>query len=552
MIIKRLNQEDMKEKILSLKRAGVAREDVVACFARTNTRPPCPLTVKKYYLMSDGGASGLPNPHEKSKAFDIPCLREAIIEVLTLNGSSIPKSSVYDFLKESFVESGRMKELPGNEQTLRNFCRHLTETGAVSPPTQKKRIYNRQDLPDPGQDAQLDYGEWQLNDGTKVWFICIELSCSKFRFVKGQDHKFNGEETCRAIYACMLVIGGRMVRLVIDQESCLVASELYGEVINTRVFKDFLDEQAIGLFVCHKSDPETKGVSESCVKMVKTNYLPSRSHLSRQEVIAGLPAWCHRVNHERIHKATKLIPAVELEANERQELRPLLPSNYDVVWGLSDVVDVSKLHLVRYQTNDYEMPWRYAYRQVVRTISNGRLLAFDADERTKLIAQYDIPDPSVKGQTFKTKGFAKPRNDDWKDLRETILRKYGCASMEHFLNGLNKETDRNATDKYKAFLAFLDKEQPDMQRLEAVLAACCMQYRYQLRQFFEVWEDAESLRKKHGGDLGSPADSAKALLHGISVDIPPEALCVGDRKGSYYESVFNANAGKEGLRNEGK
>jgi len=274
--------------------------------------------------------------------------------------------------------------------------------------------------------------------------------------------------------------------------------------------------------------------------------------MSRQEVIAGMAGWCRRVNYERIHAATRLIPANELEAVEMQALRPLLPSNYDAVWGLSDVVEVNKLHLIRFKANDYEMPWRYAYKKVVRTISNGRILAYDIDQRTKLVAQYDLPDPSVKGKVFKTQGFAKPRNDEWKALGMEIQRKYGCASMEHFLNGLKKETDRSATSKYRAFLDFLDKEQPDMARLEAVLKLCCKKYRYQLRQFFEVWEDYGFLTHKGASSFAADADTSEALMKGVSVDIPPEALSVKCRDENYYEDMFDANVGKGGFDNERK
>ncbi len=265
-----------------------------------------------------------------------------------------------------------------------------------------------------------------------------------------------------------------------------------------------------------------------------------------------MPSWCHRVNYERIHTATGLIPVNDFEACEKQELRPLLPSNYDAVWGLSDVVDVNKLHLIRFKANDYEMPWQYAYKKIVRTISNGRLLAFDEDHRTRMVAQYDLPDPSVKGQVFRTTGFAKPRNDEWKALGMEIQRKYGCASMEHFLNGLKKETDRDATSKYKAFLAFLEKEQPDLDRLEAALKICCKHYRYQVRQFIEVWEDSFSLWDKGAGTLAANADLSEALIRGISVDIPSEALSVVSRNGTYYENVFSANVGKGGSGDERK
>jgi len=306
------------------------------------------------------------------------------------------------------------------------------------------------------------------------------------------------------------------------------------------------------LFVCHKADPEAKGRSEAFVKFVKTSYLPARSHLSRQEVIAGFPAWYQRANNRSINTVTGLIALKDFEANERQELRPLLPSNYDAVWGLSDVVDVNKLHLIRYKANDYEMPWQYAYKKIVRTISNGRLLAFDEGQRTRKIAQYDLPDPSVKGQVFRTMGFAKPRNDEWKALGLEIRRKYGCASMEHFLNGLNKETDRDATSKYKAFLAFLDKEQPDLVRLEAALKICCKHYRYQVRQFLEVWEDSGSFWQKGTATLGPDADFSESLMRGVSVDIPSEALSVVSRNGAYYENVFNASVGKGGSGDERK
>jgi len=50
---KRLNQEAMKERILGLKKNGVAMKDVVACFGRTNAQPPCLATIKKYYMIID-------------------------------------------------------------------------------------------------------------------------------------------------------------------------------------------------------------------------------------------------------------------------------------------------------------------------------------------------------------------------------------------------------------------------------------------------------------------------------------------------------------------
>lgn len=77
-------------------------------------------------------------------------------------------SSVYDVLIEKFVESGRYEILPGNEQTLRNYIRHLRGTGQVEAKEERRRLYDMMPTPDPGKKAQTDFGQYDCGNGLVV------------------------------------------------------------------------------------------------------------------------------------------------------------------------------------------------------------------------------------------------------------------------------------------------------------------------------------------------------------------------------------------------
>ena len=67
-----------------------------------------------------------------------------------------------------------------------------------------------------------------------------------------------------------------MKTLVIDQDSVFVSEEVYGEVFETATFKAFLEEQDMGLWVCTKADPESKGCVENAVGFTKKRFFSAR------------------------------------------------------------------------------------------------------------------------------------------------------------------------------------------------------------------------------------------------------------------------------------
>ena len=116
--------------------------------------------------------------------------------------------------------------------------------------------------------------------------------------------------------------GGRPKELAIDQDRLMVVSENSGEIIYTKDFKDFIDEQELALYVCRRADPETKGKVENVVKFVKGNFLAARDVETVEEANAGAFRWLRRRANGKISQATRQIPAVLIE-EERAHLRPL-------------------------------------------------------------------------------------------------------------------------------------------------------------------------------------------------------------------------------------
>ena len=316
-------KDGMIDEIQELKLSGYSFPEARDELRRRHTKVPCEKTLRKYYNM-DAAPDDSHAKVRKAHAFDEEPFRTEILCILEMNPGCY-MSSVYDVLIEKFVESGQYEILPGNEQTLRNYIRHLRESGQIAAKEEHRRLYDVMPTPDPGKKAQIDFGQYDCGDGLVVHFICIVLWHSRLLGVYAQDHKFSSEESCRALHRFTVKCGGRVEELVIDQDSVFVTDEIYGEVFETKAFKDFLHEQDMRLWVCRKADPESKGCIENAVGFVKKRFFSARRFKSIDEVQRSLPAWVERANR-RIHQGTYKVPQEEFEKVERQALRPMLPS----------------------------------------------------------------------------------------------------------------------------------------------------------------------------------------------------------------------------------
>ena len=405
-------------------------------------------------------------------------------------------SSVYDVLVERFVESGEFDSLPGNEQTLRNYIHRLEEDGRIGRPDDRRR-YDAIPTPPPGEKAQVDFGQQRCDGGLVVHFMCILLWHSRLLGVYAQDHRFNSEEACRAIHRFSCRCGGRVRTLVIDQDSVFVSEEVCGEVFETETFKSFLAEQDLSLWVCNKSDPESKGCVENSVKFVKSSFFSARAFSCIDDVLRALPRWLDRKNR-RIHQGTYRVPQKVFEDVEKPALRPLLPSLYEAAPLFLQPIAVNGQPYVLHRAVKYSVPWEMCYTTAYKRVIGSKLHIYD--DKRRYVCTHDVCE--VKGAFVRLDEHRRQPQSDWLDTAERMRVKWNCTEFQHFINGFKRENpERHLGRQLAAVERYLDSKQPSRALAADVMAACCRDYRYRYTQFKAVFD----LMEAQGGTVSSPA-----------------------------------------------
>ena len=477
-----LAKETMQE-IQDLKLQGYSQTAIIDYYKDQGLKPPSRPTIAKYFNMDV-----IPdNPGEKlakDKAFDAEPFKSTIIATIESNaGKDFCISSVYDLLEEKFIENGDYEELPGNEQTLRNYVHFLEDSGQIDTSDDHRRVYDHVFDTPPGEQMLIDFGEETITKTLSIHFICLLLRYSRLLCVYAQDHKYNAIEACQAIYRSFSKLGGRPTVLVIDQDAVFVASETYGEVIKTRVFEDFCTEQELKLWVCNKADPESKGPIENAVGFVKKNFFSARTITCIDDVWRSLPGWLDRKNR-RIHRATLRIPINIFRDIEKNALRPMLPSVYETSPNSFTECECKGLPYVLYKSCKYSVPREYAYSHLKYKVTTGKIHIYD--ENLNFICTHLLSER--KGSFNQLPEHRKGDSGEWYVIAERLREKWNCYDFQHFINGIKKENPRHISKQLGAIERFLDAEKPDRALVADVMKICCKYFRYQFSQFKVVYE----------------------------------------------------------------
>jgi len=164
----------MYQKIQAFKRRGYCRNEIAS---RLGVDPQ---TAAKYYLMDEKEF----RMYQQKQMFRDKVLQEHekdILQVYEKNEfKKLNMSAVYDYLEE------RYGKLPGNEQTLRNYIHYLIKADKLRL-NESIRIYSRvPELPF-GKQMQLDFGQYRMPSGLKLFIFAALLSTSRYRYITFQD-----------------------------------------------------------------------------------------------------------------------------------------------------------------------------------------------------------------------------------------------------------------------------------------------------------------------------------------------------------------------------
>src|SRR5690606_38867668 len=166
------------------------------------------------------------------------------------------------------------------EGTVRNYVNELRETYHI-PKVLSERDYSTVPELPMGLQIQVDFGQKRLptTDGKykRLYFIGFVLAHSRYKYVEWLDRPFRTSDLIRMHENAFRFYGGMSEEIVYDQDRLLTVSENAGDLIMTEEFTKYQQTRKFKVYLCRKSDPESKGKIEQVVKYVKNNFAKNRT-----------------------------------------------------------------------------------------------------------------------------------------------------------------------------------------------------------------------------------------------------------------------------------
>ena len=256
-----------------------------------------------------------------------------------------------DWLKENFPD------LPSvNEKTVFNYTLYIRRKYGIPKPFVHRDFLQIPELPY-GKQAQVDFGEYTMRTDQggrkKVYYFSMVLSRSRYKFVYLIDTPFTTALTIEAHEMAFDYFDGSTEEVVYDQDSVLLVSENYGDLLLTELFRSYVKQRGFHAHFCRKSDPQSKGKIENVIKYIKYNFLRGRIYVNNQLLNGQAISWLERTANVKVHAATMLIPQAEWE-KEKAYLtainRLFVPENPLVSYK------VRKDNTVLFKSNFYGLP----------------------------------------------------------------------------------------------------------------------------------------------------------------------------------------------------
>lgn len=198
----------------------------------------------------------------------------------------------------------------------------------------RRRVY-RPWIPEPGMWAQWDWGQGPAIGGRVTNLFCAWLAWSRFRVVIP-----TWDRTMPTLIGCldrsMRAFGGVPTYLLTDNERTVTIDHVAGVPVRHPEMVALGGHYGVTVATCVPRDPESKGGSESTVKVAKADLVPTAANLLDDyatwgELVDACDAFMVSVN-TREHRVTRRAPA-DMVAEEQQRLHRLPASAYTAVFG---------------------------------------------------------------------------------------------------------------------------------------------------------------------------------------------------------------------------
>lgn len=278
-------------------------------------------TVARYVVARAAGAA-LEETAERPKATD--AFAQKIDEWVERSNGKVRA----DVVHERLCAMG----YTGSERTTRRVVSSLKAKYKRA----SHRVY-RPWIAEPGLWLQYDFGQGPSVDGVPTVLFCAWLAWSRFRVVLAIADR-SMPSVVAALDRTLRIIGGAPTYVLTDNEKTVTDRHIAGIAVRNEAMVSTANYYGVTICTCVPYDPESKGGSESTVRIAKADVVPTDANLlDDYGSFAELEEACAKATdtfNSRIHSVTRRVPAQAL-AEELPFLHDVPDSPYTVAFGES-------------------------------------------------------------------------------------------------------------------------------------------------------------------------------------------------------------------------
>lgn len=387
---------------------------------------------------------------------------------------------------EDWLEERNGKKIEACESTVRNFVRGIRKKHNI-PKVMNSRDYEAtEDLP-MGQQAQVDFGEIKLLDPhgkpIKLWFTAFVLAHSRYKYVEWLDRPFTTQDVVRTHENAFSHFGGKPKEMVYDQDHLILVHENYGDLIFTQEFAVYVKRRNFQVYMCRKSDPESKGKIENVVGFVKKSFARNRIFYSLDTLNEECLAWLERRGNGKVHQTTKKIPA-QVFLVERKHLQPITEKlTLNVTSSITS--SVRKDNTIVYKGNRYTVPlgtYQGPQTFVSLHFPSPETLQIKVMETGELVAPHTLS--LEKGKLIRNNNHLRDRSQKINQLTEDVVGLLKSPDATLFLAAIHEAKPRYIRDQLKLISSNLTEKRQET--IDQALAFCLKNRLYSAVDFCDA------------------------------------------------------------------
>lgn len=433
--------------------------------------------------------------------------------------NDLSSAQVYDWLQEKL----RVKNI--TEGTVRNYVNDMREIYHI-PKQVLSRTFGAVDELPPGKQMQVDFGEMKVLDtkgkSIKLYFVGFILSHSRFKYVEWLDRPFKTEDLIHMQENAFRYFGGVPEEIVYDQDRLLAVSENAGDLIMTEAFTKYQQTRKFKVYLCRKSDPQSKGKVEQLVKYVKHNFAKNRTFNNLSSWQSSCIKWLERTGNYKVHHNTKKRP-IEMHALEKPHLQQV--SGTYIFENVSRNIITRKIHkdnVIRFDGNRYSVPlgtFKNGEDNLVDVYVEGNYLYIQQGKTGPVLAKHTLS--KDKGNIITLPAHRKRSRTKREKMIEKIYRKVSNPTLVSWLiEELTKQYPRHLIDQLKVVLNVIEHHPSSVEEAIQTMKRLKMNSAHELRDIATSLEIEKAKNLKNVGvenekykDLVAPERKEDIYLH---------------------------------------